>query len=442
MTVLTYTLGVLLFAVGIAASIGLHELGHMVPAKRFGVKVTQYFIGFGRTVWSTRRGETEYGLKAVPLGGYVKLVGMLPPGPEEDEEHPRKVRESNTGMFTQIISDARFAEYELVEEGDEDRLFYRLPWWKKVIVMAGGPTVNLVLAFLMFGAVFMIHGAPQTTTTVSSVSDCVIAATAQNATKAPRACTPSDPVAPARAAGLRHGDRRVSFNGVPVTSWEQFSKEIRANRDGAATIVVERGGKQLTLHTNTTVSPRPESADQPSKIVKVGFLGVTPDVVLQRQGPGYVVSTMGTYTGKTLEALGAFPVRLYHVARAAVGLEQRSQDSPMSVVGASRVAGAVASDHAVPASDRFFGLLGLLGGLNLFLGLFNFVPLLPLDGGHIAGALYEAVRRGLARLLRRPDPGYFDTAKLLPVAYVMAGVILVMSVVLIYADIVAPVQLQ
>jgi len=438
MTVLTYALGVVLFVVGVAASIGLHELGHMVPAKKFGVKVTQYFIGFGRTLWSRKRGETEYGVKAVPLGGYVKLVGMLPPGPHE--EHPRKVRKSNTGMFTQIISDARAAEYELVEEGDEDRLFYRLPWWKKVIVMAGGPTVNLVLAFLLFGAVFMIHGVPVATTRVDSVSDCVIAATAQNATKAPRKCTPADPVAPARAAGLRKGDRLVSFNGTAVTSWEQFSKEVRANRDGAATIVVDRGGKQRTLHTNTTVSPRPESADNPQRIVKVGFLGITPRQVMQTQGPGYVVSTMGDYTVKTVQALGQFPVRLVHAAKAAVGLEPRAQDSPMSVVGASRVAGQVASNHAVPAGDRFFGLLALLGGINLFVGMFNFLPLLPLDGGHIAGALYEAVRRGFARLLRRPDPGYFDVAKLLPVAYAMAAVILVMSVVLIYADIVAPVR--
>ena len=146
MTVQMYTLGVVLFVVGVAASIGLHELGHMVPAKKFGVKGTQYFIGFGRTVWSRRRGETEYGVKAVPLGGYVKLVGMLPPGPEDD---PSRIRKSNTGMFTQLISDARAAEYELVEPGDEERLFYRLPWWKKVIVMAG---VILVMSVVLIYA--------------------------------------------------------------------------------------------------------------------------------------------------------------------------------------------------------------------------------------------------------------------------------------------------
>ncbi len=132
---LMYVAGVLLFAVGVAASIGLHEIGHLIPGKLYNVKITQYFVGFGRTIWSRRRGETEYGLKAIPLGGYVKLVGMLPPAPDQD---PEKVRASNTGMFAQLVSDARAAEYEHVDPDDHDRLFYRLPWWKRVVIMGSG----------------------------------------------------------------------------------------------------------------------------------------------------------------------------------------------------------------------------------------------------------------------------------------------------------------
>lgn len=439
-TVLMYALGVLLFVVGVAVSIGLHEVGHLVPAKKFGVKVTQYFVGFGRTVWSRRKGETEYGVKAIPLGGYVKLVGMLPPGSghtDEGPDQPLRVRKSNTGMFTQLISDARAAEYELVEPGDGDRLFYKLPWWKKVIVMAGGPTVNLVLAFLLFGGVFMIHGVLEPTTRVDEVSDCVVAATEADAD---RACTAADPVAPAKLAGLRPGDEIVEINGTEVTSWEQLSGLIRANEDGRATIVYERDGEQHTTTTNTMVSARPD-LENAGETVEVGFLGVAPEMVLEKKGPLFVVTTMGDYTWETLKALGTLPVKLWEVGKAALGITERADDSPMSVVGASRVAGEVASTHEIPIGDRFVSLLMLLGGINLFVGMFNFVPLLPLDGGHIAGALYEAVRRGFARVLGRPDPGYFDVAKLLPVAYVMAGVILVMSVVLIYADIVAPVRL-
>jgi membrane-associated protease RseP (regulator of RpoE activity) len=433
-TVAMYTLGVVLFVVGIAVSIGLHELGHLAPAKKFGVKVTQYFIGFGNTVWSRRRGETEYGLKSVPLGGYVKLVGMLPPGKDEE---PGRIRKSNTGMFTQIISDARAAEYELVEPGDEGRLFYRLPWWKKVIVMAGGPTVNLVLAFLLFGGVFMVHGVLEPTTRVDRVSDCVIAATEADVD---RACTDADPVAPAKQAGLEPGDEIVALNGVEITSWDQLSRLIRENDNGAATIVYLRDGEQQTTTTNTLVSPRPD-LDNTDEFVEVGFLGVQPELVREKKGPVFVVATMGDYTWRTLQALGTLPVKLWEVGKAALGLQERDQEGPMSVVGASRVAGEMASTTEVPVADRFFSLLMLLGAVNLFIGMFNFVPLLPLDGGHIAGALYEALRRGVARLFGRPDPGYFDVAKLLPVAYVMAGVILVMSVVLIYADIVAPVRL-
>lgn len=439
MTVLLYTLGVLLFAVGLAVSIGLHEVGHLVTGKMFGVKVTQYFVGFGRTLWSTRRGETEYGVKAVPFGGYVKLVGMLPPGKGQD---PKSVRRSNTGMFQQLVSDARAAEYELVEPGDEDRLFYRLAWWKKITVMGAGILTNLVLGFLLFAIVFMVHGVRVPHPTVSHVSDCVIAATAATADQPQRHCRPGDPVAPAKKAGLHHGDTIVSFNGTPIHSWDRLTNVIRANRDGQATIVVRRDGQLKTLHTNTTVSARPQSAAHPTKIVRVGFLGISPTLTLERKGPGFVVSTMADYTWRTLQAIGQLPAKVVGAGKAALGLQPRSQDSPMSVVGASRVAGQMASDNQIPASDRFFSVLMLLGGVNLFVGVLNIVPLLPLDGGHIAGALFEAVRRGLARLFRRPDPGYFDVAKLLPVAYAMAGVILVVSVILVYADIVAPVPIR
>jgi membrane-associated protease RseP (regulator of RpoE activity) len=437
MTALTYALGVLLFIVGVAVSIGLHELGHLVPGKLFNVKVTQYFVGFGRTIWSRRRGETEYGVKAVPLGGYVKLVGMLPPGPGSDR---RAVPSSNTGMFSQLMSDARAAEYELVEPGDEDRLFYRLAWWKKIVIMGSGVMTNLVLAFLLFAVVFMGHGVPTATTTVREVSQCVIAVSAADLDKPQRACTAEDPVAPAKAAGILPGDRIVSFNGRPVQEWADVSAAIRRNQDGAAVIGVVRDGREVTLRTSTTVSARPDPQD-PQKITRTGFLGVSPTSVNERQGVGFVVTTMADGTWETIKALGAMPVKLYHVGRAALGLEERDVNGPMSVVGAGRVAGELTSADQVPAADRFFNVLLLIAGLNLFLAMFNLVPLPPLDGGPIATTLYEAARRGIARLLRRPDPGFVDSAKLLPVTYVMAGIILLASMVLIYADIVAPVSL-
>ncbi|MDF1602770.1 site-2 protease family protein [Nocardioides sp. YIM 152315] len=449
MDALFYLLGVVIFALAILVSIGLHELGHMIPAKRFGGKVTQYFIGFGPTVWSKRIGETEYGLKAIPLGGYVKIVGMLPPGAAElaDEvttdtagNQVVRVRKSNTGMFTQLISDARAAEWETITPADTDRLFYKMAWWKKVIVMAGGPTVNIAIAFLIFGGVFATYGnlsdPKPYTPVVSTVVDCVLPAT-----EADRPCESSDPVAPAKAAGIEVGDRIVSFNGSPFTTWEALQREIRANDDGAATIVVERDGEELTLSTNTTVTARPTS-ETDADLTQVGFLGVspTPDG-LNTGGPIYTVEQMGRMTKDTVAALGTLPMKVWDVGEAIVGLEERDPNGPVSIVGGGRIAGETVSHEAFPVKEKTVFLLMLVAGFNLFIGLFNFIPLLPLDGGHIAGALWEAIRRGFARLRGRPDPGYVDVARLLPIAYGVASVLLVMGVVLIVGDLVVPVRL-
>lgn len=435
MTALLYTLGVVLFLLGLAISIGLHEVGHMYPARKFGAKVTQYFVGFGPTVWSRHKGETEYGLKWIPLGGYVKIVGMFPP--EKGQTDEGRVRQSNTGLFTQLISDARAAEWEHVRPGDEDRLFYRLPWWKKVIVMAGGPMVNLVLAFLLFASVFGFHGVTEATTKVDTVSDCVIAV---EVGEAPRTCEAGDPQAPAARAGLEPGDEIRSFNGTEVTSYRHLQDMIRDNRDGEAVIGVERDGKTLTLRTNTAINTVFADLDGGSDdTTQAGFLGITPVQVQVHKGPLYTLQEMGTMTVSAVEVIAKFPVKVWEVGKAAVGLQERDPASPMSVVGASRIAGEISSADQIDAGAKLASLLMLLGAVNLFLGLFNFVPLLPLDGGHIAGALYEAVRRAVARVRGLPDPGHVDVAKLLPVAYVVAVAFLVMSVVLIYADFVAPI---
>ncbi len=439
MTVLLTTVGIVLFVLGVLISVALHEMGHMLPAKAFGMKVTQFFVGFGRTLWSRQKGETEYGLKAIPLGGYCKLIGMVPPAPDEE---PDRVRSRNTGMFAQLVSDTRTAEYEHVGPEDHDRLFYNKPWWQRIIIMGSGVAINLVLAFFLFAIVFMGYGIAQATTTVRGVSECVIAVTKANVDQPQRACTAADPEAPAKAAGFLPGDTIVSINGTEITTWPQAQKEIRANGDETAEITVERNGKQVVLHPTTTVTTANVDPDNPEKITKVGFLGVVPTTQRERQGVGYVVSTMADGTWQTLQTIAALPDKIYHVGRAALGLEERDPTGPMSVVGAGRVAGEMASEQSTPGLDRFFSVVLLLAGLNLFLGLINLVPLPPFDGGGIATTLYETVRRWIARLRGKPDPGGVDSAKLLPVTYVMATLILVLSVVLIYADIVAPVSLS
>ena len=432
MNVLIYTLGVVAFVLGLAISIGLHEVGHMYPAKKFGVKVTQYFVGFGNTVWSFKRGETEYGIKAIPLGGYVKMVGMLPPAKGED---PSEIRDTNTGLFTQLISDARDAEYEHVGPEDQDRLFYRKPWWQKLVVMAGGPMVNIVIAAALFSIVFMGFGALKPTTTIESVSDCAI-----SDAEAGRTCKATDPVTPAKLAGLKVGDTITSFNGTRINDWDQLTALIRDNGDRSAKIVYDRSGQTKTVTVKTSVLAR-ASVDNPGKTVNVGFLGVGPTETYQRQGPVYVADQMWRYTKGTAAVIVHLPQRMVTVAKAAFG-GTRDPDGPISVVGASRVAGEMVTVDDPSWGQRISRVLGLLGAVNLFVALFNFIPLLPLDGGHIAGTLWEAARRGWARLRKLPDPGYVDVAKMLPVAYVVGSLLIVMSVILIYADIVNPVKLS
>ncbi|TCC16933.1 M50 family metallopeptidase [Kribbella speibonae] len=432
MSVLLTILGIVVFVLGVLISVGLHEMGHMLPAKAFGMKVTQFFVGFGRTVWSFKRGETEYGIKAIPAGGFVRIIGMMPPAKGQD---PTKVRKANTGPIQSMVENARTAEYETISPEDNGRLFYQKVWWKKLIVMASGPLVNVLIAVVLFTGLFTIYGDSVAQTTISTVTDCVIPADQASAN---RKCQDGDKISPAKQAGFQVGDKIVAFNGTTITSWDQLTPLIRANTDKAATIVVERNGQQLTLKTSTIIN---QVLDKPGsdKYVSVGFLGVSPESKVERQSVGYALDKMGGYTVSTIQALGRFPEKLVGVAKSIVGGE-RDQDSPMSVVGASRVAGEIAaSDLNVGAKAAT--LILLLASLNLFLALFNFIPLLPLDGGHMIGAIWEGIRRGLAKLFGRPDPGYVDVAKLLPIAYVAASVIVVMGVLLVIADIVNPIKL-
>ncbi|HOA26627.1 MAG TPA: site-2 protease family protein [Arachnia sp.] len=423
--VLVVAFAVLFFAL-IMASIALHEVGHLVPAKLFGVKVTQYFVGFGKTLWSRRKGETEFGVKAVPLGGYVRLVGMYPP------EKPV----ASPNWLTRLADQARRYEYEEITPADDGRLFYQKKTWQKIIIMLGGPAMNILLAFLIFLGINVFHGVYQPTLEVAHVSECAIRADREDQT-----CTDADPLTPAKAAGIRVGDTLVSFNGVALTSWEQMGDLIRANRDAPATVVVERGGAEVALPTvNTVLNHVPDRLD-PTTYVEAGFLGVSPNQELVHGGPVATVQQMWTLTKQSAVALASFPVRVYAVAADLVTGQPRDPNSPVSIVGASRVAGEIGASDQLGVGDKAATWFSLLGSVNLFVALLNLVPLLPLDGGHVAGALYEWLRRLAARLRGRTDPGPVDTAKALPLTYVVGGFLLIGGAVLIVADLVSPIQL-
>lgn len=305
-----FAAGFVILFVGLLVSIALHEIGHLVPAKLFGVRVTQYMVGFGPTMWSRKRGETEYGVKWVPLGGYIRMIGMLPPRASDE---PGKLRSVSTGPWQGLIENARAVASEEIRPGDEGRVFYRKPWWQKVIIMTGGPAMNFVLAFVLFAVVMMGFGVRELTPVVASVSKCAIPAAEADH----RDCRDSDPLTPAAKAGLRPGDHIVAIGGTPVTDWEAAQRLIREHGAGVTTLGIERGGQRTDLQVDLIAQDMPSLTD-PDKIEKnVGFLGVSPTTVVVKKGPGYVVGQMWELTERTAVAMVNIPKKMVGVWNAA-----------------------------------------------------------------------------------------------------------------------------
>ncbi|MFF8597860.1 M50 family metallopeptidase [Streptomyces sp. NPDC015232] len=433
MTTLLTVLGIVLFALGLLVSIAWHELGHLSTAKLFGIRVPQYMVGFGPTIWSRKKGETEYGIKAIPAGGYIRMIGMFPPGKDG------RVEARSTSPWRSMIEDAREASFEELQPGDEDRLFYTRKPWKRVIVMFAGPFMNLVLAVVLFFGSAMAIGFETQTTKVAGVQKCVISQSEKRET-----CRPGDPVSPAYAAGLKDGDRIVAFNGTPVADWNTLSDRIRATI-GPATVTVERAGQRIDLHP-TLIKNEVYAKDadgrviQPLRTQPAGYLGFASKTEVLPLTFGQSVDRMSDQLQAGVESVIALPGKIPALWNAAFGDGEREKDSPVGVVGAARISGELMAIEAPPQTRLVF-FLNLVVMFNVSLFLFNMLPLLPLDGGHIAGALWESVRRHTARIFKRPDPGPFDVAKLMPAAYVVAGVFVCFTLLVLVADIVNPVKL-
>jgi membrane-associated protease RseP (regulator of RpoE activity) len=427
-----FVLGILLLFAGILFSVAWHELGHYATARKFGIKVPEFFVGFGKTIWSRKVGETEFGIKLIPLGGYVRMIGMLPPAKGETLGRSRR-----TGPFQGLIDDARRQSAMDVQPEDAHRQFYTRAPWKRIIVMAAGPFQNLILAVVLFAIAIMGIGLPVgSTTTISQVSECVLPASAPAAD----ACPPGAPPTPAAAAGFRPGDEIVAFNGTPVTenNWRSLQEAIRA-ASGTVTVTVERDGQRLDL-TPTLIRTQARDLDDPNRVVEASFLGVTPVPLFEPQGPGTVVVAVGDVIVRTGQAIINLPERLPNLFGSAFLGAQRDQDGPVGIVGVSRIGGEYLSAGFTTTQEVLF-LLNLLALVNISLFLFNLLPLPPLDGGQIFPALWEAIRKRIARVRGKPDPGPVDAAKLLPVAYVVALLFIGWSAILLVADVVNPIEL-
>jgi membrane-associated protease RseP (regulator of RpoE activity) len=393
---MSFVLGVVIFVLALLISIVLHEFGHFVTAKKFHMKVTQFFVGFGQTLYSRKRGETEYGVKALPLGGFVKIVGMT--------------------------------TLDEVDPADEPRSFRRQPGWQRAIVLVAGSFMHFALAFVLLFILAVGIGVSNSTT-IGQVSKCLSAnVKAMNNGTCAAGADPS----PAKAAGIKAGDKVVSIAGHPVTSFTRLSDLIRAQPAGKPVpVVVDRDGRQLTL----TVTPAAIEGRKGS------YLGIQASF-FQRVGPLSAVAYAGTTFGQVVElsaqAAAKLPAALPDLF--ASNRAHTAGADVSSIFGAADYSGQIV-EAGGGWQVTVSALLLIIISLNIFVGAFNLLPLLPLDGGHLAMVIYERVRAWLARLRGRPDPGLVDMQKLIPVSVGVFALLVGLGLILIAADIFNPVHL-
>src|SRR5271165_889828 len=396
---LAFIVGIVIFVVALLGSVMLHELGHFLTAKKFGMRVTQFFIGFGKTLWSTFRGETEYGVKALPFGGFVKITGMT--------------------------------SLEDVDVADEPRSFRNQPGWQRIIVLAAGSFMHFLLAFFLLFVLAIGIGQAANSNVISSIAACVPASV--KALDSANPCTGHVPKSPAEAAGLKPNDKIISIGGKPVGSWNELHKALAAQKAGVPVpVVVERDGR--AVHVDVTLAAVPGRS--------VPYLGVTPGVLYQRTSFVGGVSYAGDQFANTLtssaSAIGRLPAAipdLFSKNRANTAAGQVS-----SVVGVGDLTGQVVQ-AALPWQAKVSVLLYLIASLNIFVGAFNLLPLLPLDGGHLAVVIFERIRAWFNRLRGRPDPGLVDIQRLVPLSLVVFALLVGFGTLLIAADIFNPVHI-
>jgi membrane-associated protease RseP (regulator of RpoE activity) len=406
---MSFALGVVLFALVLAVSISAHEFGHLLTAKMFGMKARRYFIGFGPKIWSFRRGETEYGLKAIPAGGFVDIAGM--------------------------------SHLEELHADDEPRAFWRFKPWKRVVVMSAGSVVHFVLAIVVLYAIAITAGLPNSAPIEPTLSEVPACVQQLNPDGTANDCSAADARSPALVAGLQPGDRITGVDGKPVAIWDDLVVYVRAHPNTDVQITYERGGVSKTVTVHTQQANRPafdtEKGDA-NGMLNVGVLGASgtlPPATVSYNPVAAVGATAG-FTGTafkaTFTAIAQFPSKIPKLLRALSG-EPRDPDTPVSVVGASKLGG-----QAIEAG-QWLSFFLLLAGFNLFIGVFNLLPLLPLDGGHIAILGYEKVRAMIAKARGKPDPGVVDQTKLAPIMLTVIFIVGGVSLLTIYADVVNPI---
>ncbi len=425
---LLYIVGILVMVLGLAISIGLHEFGHLIPAKLFGVKVPHWAIGFGPRLWKKKIGETEYSVRLIPLGGFISMIGMYPP------ENPAKPDANR--RFGSLIAQSREAHSEHMVEGDESRTLWSKPAWQRIIIMLGGPTVNLVLGLLLISIALSGIGSWTQGTKVEGVIECQ-----EQMINSKDSCVPESVRTPAYLAGLRSGDVVLSVDGKAVETAAPLLEKLTSKPLVSHVVVVERDGMEKTLSIFTAEASLP-TLDESGNIVNVvrPYIGVRMEYERMAMPLGESLGYGLDSVGQTFGFIAQFPQQVYSSVSSLFTGEERGGNSAISVVGIGQVAGEVSSSGADPL-DKVFSNMMLIGSLNIALFAFNMIPLPPLDGGHVAGGIYEYLKRGAYRLAGKKDPGRIDTALMAPIAQFMFLALLLAGVMMIVVDFVNPVQL-
>jgi len=388
-------LGVLAFIVALLFSVMVHEFGHYVTAKRYGMRVTEFFLGFGKRIWSTQRGETEFGIKAIPAGGYCKISGMSPREPLEEELKPRA--------------------------------FYRARTHQKLVVLGAGSFLHFVLGFLLLVTLFGGIGTSQVLPVVSQVVDCV---------PKESQCAPSDPISPAKSAGIQPGDRIIGVNGLRDMKWDEITPILRASGGKQLSLIIVRDGDELVLN----LIPATRTVEGQAR----GYIGIINEFGLVRENPIEAIASATSATTQiisgSLRALIGLPAQIPSLIGQSFLGEERDTDGLVGIVGVARVTGETASSRNLTAGEKVATFILIVASLNIFVGIFNLIPILPLDGGHIAVALYEGVRRRIYRTRGRVEPGPVDVEKLTPITVVVLALLIVLTVLLLFADIFNPIR--
>lgn len=388
-------IGVLAFVFALLFSIMVHEYGHYITAKRYGMRVTEFFLGFGKRIWSTQRGETEFGIKAIPAGGYCKISGM-----SVRDEMPADIAH---------------------------RAFYKARTREKLVVLGSGSVLHFILGFLFLFILFTGVGVVKSLPIIQEVLPCVPAKTK---------CTSSDPISPAKQAGLLPGDEVVGINGVRNLEWSEISPVLRESAGKQISLVILRDGSEINIEL-VAATRTVDGEDR-------GFIGIVNKYGLVKENPISAIGSSAEATAQlfvgSIKALLGLPQQIPTLIRQTFLGEERGTDGLVGIVGVARATGETASSSNLTMGEKIATFLLIIASLNIFVGIFNLIPILPLDGGHIAVALFEGARRQIYRIRGRTEPGKVDIEKLTPITVIVLVALIFLTALLLIADIFNPIN--